>query len=597
MSQAPVLTVLLRAEHDVVFARQRARELAHLLGLDAHDQTRIATAVSEIARNAQRYAGGGRVEFSVEARTGDAILRVRVIDDGPGIPHLDQVLAGRYRSTTGQGEGIRGARRLMDTFDIRAAAGHGTEVTLGKFLPRAAVTHEQVAGAAEELARARLESPLEELRLQNQELMRALDQLRSRQEDLARLNSELEDTNRGVVALYAELDEKAESLRRASEVKSRFLSNMSHEFRTPLNAIRSLTGLLLDRVDGDLSSEQQKQVRFIRRSAEELTELVDDLLDIAKVEAGKIDVRATEFGVHDLFGALRAMLRPLVADRPEVTLVFDDASGLPPLLTDEGKLSQILRNLISNALKYTERGEVRVAATAAPGGCVAFSVSDTGIGIPVEHLERIFEEFEQVENPLQKRAKGTGLGLPLSRRLAGLLGGRLSVESVLGAGSTFTLTLPTRLAASGRAAEKASSLTLGAGGTLLIVDDDEIARYVARDLIGECAYAVVEAAGGEEGLRLARELGPRAIVLDLAMPGMSGQEVLGALRADPSTRGIPVVVYTSLDLDDASLGELEAAGAVVVSKASSSRSEAAASLWGALAAAGLGPHEVRGGHD
>ena len=193
--------------------------------------------------------------------------------------------------------------------------------------------------------------------------MRTLDELRQRQEELARLNRELEDTNRGVVALYAELDERADHLRRADEVKTRFLSNMTHEFRTPLNSILALTRLLLDRVDGELTPEQERQVYFIRKSAENLSELVNDLLDLAKVEAGKIVVRPAEFEVRNLFGALRGMLRPLLLNT-SVNLVFEEPDGIPPLHTDEGKVSQILRNFISNALKFTEQGEVRVSGAA-----------------------------------------------------------------------------------------------------------------------------------------------------------------------------------------------------------------------------------------
>src|SRR5207244_3808480 len=280
-----ILSVAIKYEHDVVAARQRARQIAGLLGFDSQDQTRIATAVSEIARNAFTYAGGGRVEFAVEGRTAPQLFTVKVLDHGPGIADLSKILSGRYTSATGMG------------------------------------------------------------------------------------------------ALYAELDEKADHLRRADDMKTRFLSNMSHEFRTPLNSIQALTRLLLERSDGGLTSEQTRQVEFIRKAAQDLTELVNDLLDLAKVEAGKIVVRPIEFEVANLFGALRGMLRPLLVNE-SVALVFEDTSSVPTLFQDEGKVSQILRNFISNALKFTERGEVRVSATVVDDDtAVAFSVADTGIGI------------------------------------------------------------------------------------------------------------------------------------------------------------------------------------------------------------------------
>ena len=187
--------------------------------------------------------------------------------------------------------------------------------------------------------------------------------LRERKEELVHINAELQDTNRGVVALYAELDERADYLRRASELKSSFLSNMSHEFRTPLNSMLALTRMLLDRIDGELTSEQDQQIRFIQRSAKELAEMVDDLLDLAKVEAGRLEVKPKSFKIADLFGALRGMLRPLLAES-SLNLVFEPAEDLPPLFTDEQKVSQVLRNFISNAIKFTSRGEVRVSAAA-----------------------------------------------------------------------------------------------------------------------------------------------------------------------------------------------------------------------------------------
>ncbi|MBV8880319.1 MAG: ATP-binding protein, partial [Planctomycetaceae bacterium] len=382
MKSAPILTLELRYEPDIVQARQRARQIASLLAFEPQEQTRIATAVSEVVRNAFEYAGGGKVEFIVDHEP--PRFTVRVSDRGPGIPNLAEVLSGRYVSKTGMGLGLVGARRLMEEFHAESPPEGGTVITLGKSLPASvgSLSTDRIGEIADELARATPEDPFQEVQRQNQELLRTLEALRLRQDELARLNSELEDTNRGVVALYAELDEKADYLRRAYDVKTKFLSNMSHEFRTPLNSILSISRLLLDRVDGDLTPEQEKQVGFIRRSSETLAELVNDLLDLAKVEAGKLVVRPNEFTAMELFSGLRGMLKPMLAQNSSINLVFDDVSALKPLRTDEGKVSQILRNFISNALKYTEHGEVRVSAAPGPGSTIAFSVRDQGIGIP-----------------------------------------------------------------------------------------------------------------------------------------------------------------------------------------------------------------------
>lgn len=262
--------------------------------------------------------------------------------------------------------------------------------------------------------------------------------LRSENESL---RQELEETNQGVLALYAELDTQAEALKQASELKSRFLSYMSHEFRTPLGSILSITSLLKDELDGPLNDEQQKQVLFVKTAAHELTEMVNDLLDLAKIEAGRITISPGWFDMFDLFSALRGMFRPIV-DAEAVDLIFEEPLGVNRLYTDDKKLAQILRNFISNALKFTLRGEVRVSATLIDGDRVRFSVSDTGIGIPPEMHDRLFEDFVQIDSPMQKRFRGTGLGLSLCKRYAELLGGSVGIESQPALGSTFYLVIP-----------------------------------------------------------------------------------------------------------------------------------------------------------
>ncbi|WP_428000892.1 sensor histidine kinase [Acidovorax sp.] len=258
------------------------------------------------------------------------------------------------------------------------------------------------------------------------------------------LRAELEETNRGVVALYAELDEQAEQLKHATQLKSRFLSYMSHEFRTPIGATLSIARLLLDHVDGPLTPEQERQVEFIQMTCQEFSNMVDDLLDLAKIEAGRVDISPEWFEMMDLFTALRGMFKPIL-DNDELSLVFEEAEGLSRLYTDDRKLSQILRNFISNALKFTARGEVRVSAVREAGDMVRFSVSDTGIGIAQEHIPALFNDFTQVDAPIQKRLRGTGLGLALSKQLASLLGGSIEVTSVVGEGSVFSVIVPAQL--------------------------------------------------------------------------------------------------------------------------------------------------------
>lgn len=263
--------------------------------------------------------------------------------------------------------------------------------------------------------------------------------------EVAALRAELAETNQGVVALYAELDDNAVRLKEASDLKSRFLSYMSHEFRTPLGSIRSISRILIDRLDGPLTDEQERQVRFIQDSAAELTDMVNDLLDLAKVEAGRVTISPAWFEMVDLFSALRGMFKPILSN-DDVSLVFEEPAGIPAIFTDDKKLSQILRNFISNALKFTSHGEVRVTASLNSDSAVTFAVTDTGIGIAPEHLSAIFQDFVQVDTPIQKKLRGTGLGLSLSKKLAVILGGDVAVRSALGVGSTFSVTVPIALA-------------------------------------------------------------------------------------------------------------------------------------------------------
>ena len=270
------------------------------------------------------------------------------------------------------------------------------------------------------------------------------------------LSAELEETKRGVVALYAELDERSAQLREANEAKTRFLANVGHELRAPVTAILGLVRLLRDPGSDPLTADQREQLALLEGSASDLLGLVNELLDLAKAESGRLEPRWGTVDLPGLFGALRGTMRSIVRSpgmvgsgtvrsgpsRAEVEVVVEEPDGLPPLRTDESMLAQVLRNLMTNAIKFTLRGEVRLAARPVGAGRIAFTVSDTGIGIPPAEHERIFEEFYQVPGAAQAHVTGTGLGLPYARRLVALLGGELTLTSAVGEGSAFTVTLP-----------------------------------------------------------------------------------------------------------------------------------------------------------
>jgi signal transduction histidine kinase/CheY-like chemotaxis protein len=537
---------LLREETDIVSVRKCAHRVAELLGFGEQDQTRIATGVSEIARNAFEYGGGGYADFCLSDENGSAQLEIVVADRGPGFAELKDVLSGSRRSPPGLGVGLIGTRRLMDDLRIESTPGEGTRVCLIKKLrrrvePLTATRLKEINRALMTIDPAR---PLDDLRHQNQEIMAQFEALQERQEELASLNQELQETNRGVVALYAELDERADHLRRADELKSRFLSNMSHEFRTPLNSILALSRLLLSRTDGTLSAEQEKQVLFIQRSAETLTELVDDLLDLAKVEAGRIIITPLEFTAEALFGALRGMLRPLLVG-DAVALRFEGAEDIPPLDSDEGKISQILRNLISNAIKFTDKGEVVVWASHEPqADTVSFGVRDTGVGIPEADLELIFQEFAQVMHPGQRRIKGTGLGLPLSKKLAELLGGKISVTSRTGQGSAFVLTIPRRYGEPEAGGQPEAAWQVDpARIPILYLEDNAADAFALSRLLEKSRYQVLWVRSVAEARRLLETVEPAAAVLDIILIGDEAWRFLIELKQRANE--IPILVTSS----------------------------------------------------
>jgi signal transduction histidine kinase/CheY-like chemotaxis protein len=546
----PILSLSIYYEHDTVAARQRARQIARLLGFESQDQTRIATAVSEIARNAFNYAGGGRVEYLLEGRTAPQLFIIKIADAGPGIHNLNTILEGRYQSETGMGLGIIGAQRLMDQFQVESAAGRGTTVWLKKLLPKRSrlVREAEVAQIADALVREKPQDAFQELQSQNQELLRALEEIRMRQTELTRLNRELEDTNRGVVALYAELDEKADHLRRADELKTKFLSNMSHEFRSPLNSILALSGLLLGRSDGDLNAEQDQQVGYVKKAAQDLLELVNDLLDLAKVEAGKVEAKPLDFEVANLFAALRGMLRPLLLNQ-SVDLIFADVLHLPHIFSDEGKVSQILRNFISNALKFTERGEIRVSASLLGDDEIAFSVVDTGIGIAPENLDLIFQDFAQIDNPIQRRVKGTGLGLPLSKKLAKLLGGNVEVHSRLGAGSEFTLRIPLQYCEVGQEdTDKPLEWVLDPTSLpVLVVEDSPEMMMMYKSYLKGSGFQLLPATTTREAENVLDRVRPAAIVLDIVLRSEDTWAFAALLKRDSRTKDIPVMFASTIE--------------------------------------------------
>jgi len=424
---AAVLTLRLRTPEDVLLTRRRARDMAALLQLGARAQNGLATAVWEAARGAGHR--GGTVEFAVEDEPGPAIV---VTVSGPGSDALE------VEALQDPAGGIVVARENGgSTVRLRAALAPDT------WMPDADELA-MVLGSLNSHEAREADPTVEELRQQNGELMAALDQLLDRERDLVELNHALTDTNRAVTALLGELERQAGELRDRAVTTARFLSSLTHELRTPLYAVRGMTEAVL-RDYGELDPTLREDIRLIDRAMVEALELVNDHLDLARLAAGRTTVQVRDVRVPELFSTLRGICLRL--PRPDgVELLFDDPADVPVLRTDAFKLAQILRNYIANGLKYTEAGSVRVSAAVIDAGeAVRFAVADTGPGLADEDRERVFEEFVRLGEERHGEMRSSGLGLPLVRQLATLLGGDVGVDSEPGRGSTFTATIPVRL--------------------------------------------------------------------------------------------------------------------------------------------------------
>ena len=448
----------------------------------------------------------------------------------------------------------------------------------------------------------------EELRVSNEELEeqgRALKEsqvrLELQQTELEQTNSQLEEQAQALESQRDDLERssaalglKAQELEQASQYKSDFLANMSHELRTPLNSLLILSKLLADNPEGTLSDDQVRFARTIQSSGNDLLTLINDILDLSKIEAGHIQARPEAVSLQRLGEAVRQMFQPVADDRGLAFEVNLEGAGGDLVETDRQRLEQILKNLLSNAFKFTEKGKVTLSVADAGSNTLAFAVSDSGIGISSDQQASIFEAFQQADGTISRRYGGTGLGLSISRELARLLGGRISLQSEPGQGSVFTLVLPrtydaTRVAPRGapvvapapvpvshrpkpatetptaplnRAMEDDRDQLMASRRLLLVVEDDDGFAAILRDLSRELGFQCIVAGTAEEALRLAKRHRPSAMVLDIGLPDQSGMTVLDVLKRDNETRHIPIHVVSGEDHSQTALS-LGAIGYVV----------------------------------
>jgi CheY-like chemotaxis protein/signal transduction histidine kinase/HAMP domain-containing protein len=485
---------------------------------------------------------------------------------------------------------------------------------LGQAMPAIAINLETAQGR-EELARAlaqsqalteelqvqqeELETANEELEEQTQMLEQSEAKLKAQQEELQVINEELEEKNeslqrqkREIEQARQELEEKAEEVAIASKYKSEFLANMSHELRTPLNSLLLLARLLADNKDNNLTEEQVESAQVIYNSGNDLLSLINEILDLSKIEAGRMDIQVEAVLIQDLAEGIKSNFEHM-ADAKGLALEITVSQNAPvEIFTDRKRAEQIIKNLLSNAIKFTEKGGIAVEfgrpardvnlsrSGLDAASAIAIAVQDTGIGIPPDMHKIIFEAFQQVEGGSARRHGGTGLGLSISRELARLLGGEIQLSSEVGQGSTFTLYLPVEARAGGKSSPtpaerevvKAYGETLDArprarvaepghipddrdrleenDKTILVIEDDPA---FAKLLLNQChqkGFKCLASATGEDGLELAGTYLPEAIILDIRLPGMDGWAVLEGLKDSPKTRHIPVHI---ISVEDASL--------------------------------------------
>ncbi|HVG19715.1 MAG TPA: ATP-binding protein [Blastocatellia bacterium] len=421
-------SIFIRSESDLTRVRDRVRLAARELGFDNVTQIKLTTAASELTRNIYEYARTGSITVSVIEKDGRGGMEIVYEDNGPGIPELERILAGDFHSRTGLGKGIAGSRRLMDVFGVESLPGKGTRIETVKWFDDEQRMQRSVDDIRNLFFSASESSMVEELQAQNKELVRVLSELTQSRRELEQANRELQEAN--------------DKLKQVDEMKSRFISTIAHEVRTPLNAITGLVSLLSRNKAEPLSPAQRETVERLEKSITMLIQLVNDLLDLSRLQARRMQIKVQAFDAAELIDSIYAGLKQTAADKG-VSFNYEVERGLPPIASDPTKVTQVITNLASNAIKFTPPGgSVSIKAGCAGGDLWHVEVSDTGMGIAEDQIPPIFEEFRQVNISNPNHGGGTGLGLPISKRLVELLGGRIKVVSAAGAGSSFTVLWP-----------------------------------------------------------------------------------------------------------------------------------------------------------
>jgi len=511
--------ILIRDETSIVESRNKIRLLAEDLKFDSIAATKLATITSELSRIIYQKDEESSIEVGFDKKA-----------DAFGLLLIFQ--------SKKENLNIAKASVFFDKLEIFNGEDGFCNIKAFKYIPNPQFqpTDEFIQIEKERLIRLSSAELLGEVKRKNEELLKLLDEVKEH----AKKEKEL-----AVAAATAEAEkEKAEE---TSRIKSGFLANMSHELRTPLNSIIGFSEILLEKTFGELNPKQTRYVNNILTSGKHLLTLINDILDLSKVEAGKVELKIEEISLKDTLGECQTLVKSLASKKG--ILLDVKVEGISTVQADPVRLKQIMYNLLSNAIKFTpEGGRVDVEARLVDK-MVQISVKDTGIGIAKKDYEKVFEEFQQIDSSYSKKYAGTGLGLPLTRKLVELHGGKIWLESELGKGSTFTFTLPHQpkeipvaeeILAPGRE-EK------GEGPTILVVEDEKQARELLTVYLEEGGYYVAYAVDGEEAIKKAKEIKPYAITLDIILPKKNGFEVLRELKSLPETQDIPVIIISMTD--------------------------------------------------
>lgn len=515
-----ILSTRLGSSDSLIRARDRTRQVGELCGLDDLQRTRFITAVSEIARNAVQYAGGGSLEFHLREASADRpqSLVAKVVDDGPGISHLNDILQYRHPGPGKTCLGIAGSRRLVDHFSITCPPGKGTCVVLEMRIPPSAgpIRIDELSASLNELLRRREQTPTDELEQQNREMLLALEALRERQIEL----------------------------QEADERKDEFLAMLAHELRNPLSAISSALEQL--RRKRNLSpSDLERLSSLMSRQTEQLARLVNDLLDVSRVTRGKIDLSMEPVSLRKLVEHALEMTHNLIEEKGHSVELCIASDEVVWINADPVRFNQILGNLIHNAVRYTPpNGKVAISLDR-EGDVAIVRIQDNGVGITPDMLPRIFDLFVQAKTGLDRQNAGLGVGLTLVQTLVGAHGGSIEAASDgPGQGSTFTVRIPVSHVEPAPTPAPCEAPASAGTHRVLVIDDNIDVGDALQQMLEIVGYQAMVARTGEQGLKAARENCPSIVIVDIGLPGMDGFEVAAALRAQPETSKVFIIAVS-----------------------------------------------------